>query len=85
MRTVPPIKRTSTHRPGWSVSCRVWSAPGGKKKLHVAGLVGAAMCSAIADITRGARERASMQGKPKQVRAYETTPEPSTRGVVNIT
>jgi hypothetical protein len=29
--------------------------------------------------------RASMQGKPKQVRAYETTPEPSTRGVVDIT
>ena len=28
---------------------------------------------------------ASMQGKPKQVRAYETTPEPSTRGVVDIT
>jgi len=29
--------------------------------------------------------RASMQGKPKQVRAYETTSEPSTRGVVDIT
>jgi hypothetical protein len=29
--------------------------------------------------------RTSMQGKPKQVRAYETTPEPSARGVVDIT
>ena len=29
--------------------------------------------------------RASMQGKPKQVLTYETTPEPSTRGVVDIT
>ena len=34
---------------------------------------------------RSDQARASMQGKPKQVRAYETTPEPSTRGVVDIT
>jgi hypothetical protein len=29
--------------------------------------------------------RASVQCKPKQVQTYETTPEPSTRGVVDIT
>jgi hypothetical protein len=39
--------RFSVHTPAMSVSCHVWTAPGWQENLHVAGLVGAAMCSAF--------------------------------------
>ena len=71
---------------GWS-DCRVGFSPTGKRRL----------CTAHAN-SRHHQVRASMQGKPKRVgrrsnwnkigkhgHAYEPTPEPSTRGVVDIT